>query len=59
MSKVEKIPNVCTICGSELWHTNAIDECGLYAVFCKNLKCRWAEVYDFNEKKGNTVGNKV
>ena len=39
------IPQKCPKCGSKLWHTNAVDACGIYMVGCVNRKCRWCEMY--------------
>ena len=50
MSAQEEIATVCPKCGSNLWFTNAVDACGLYWVGCRNLRCRWCEVYEIGEK---------
>ena len=39
------IPKKCPKCSSELMRTDALRTCGLYWVGCKNLRCRWSEVY--------------
>ena len=39
------IPKYCPICGKKLSYTNALQTCGIYFVWCSNLKCRWSEEY--------------
>lgn len=40
-----EIPSKCPKCGSPLWKTNALQACGMFWVGCKNLACRWCEIY--------------
>jgi hypothetical protein len=46
----ENISQNCPKCDRKLNHTNAIDNCDLYIVYCMNLKCRWTEVYQLERK---------
>ena len=40
------IPKHCPICGKKLSYTNALQTCGIYFVYCMNLKCRWCDIYE-------------
>ena len=43
------IPNICPRCESKLHYVNALDECGLYMVFCTNPKCRFCKNWKLEE----------
>ena len=45
--KINNIPKLCPRCGSKrLWIINAANLCGVYQVYCLNLKCRWMKEYE-------------
>lgn len=41
----DEILQKCPDCGRNLCHTNALDLCGLYMVWCVFYGCRWCEIY--------------
>lgn len=48
------VPSKCPKCGSALWKVNALQT--FYPVIqvgCKNLRCRWSEIY--GEKEGPDI----
>jgi len=44
-NKYTNVPLVCPKCGAKLKHTDALQECNWYLVFCPNYRCRWSEIY--------------
>ena len=41
----DKVATECEKCGGRVWIVNAVEECGLYMVGCRDTRCRWCEVY--------------
>jgi hypothetical protein len=40
------VPKVCPKCRGKLWKTDALGLCNILWVGCRNLKCRWSEIYE-------------
>lgn len=40
------LPKKCPKCGKKLSKTDSSRLCGIIFVFCTNLRCRWAEIYE-------------
>ena len=39
------IPSICPKCGKKLNHTNSLQYCGQYFIWCPNSRCRYCELY--------------
>jgi hypothetical protein len=45
ITEKNNIPKVCPKCNGKLSKTDASRECSIIFVWCKNLSCRWCEIY--------------
>ena len=45
IKQAKNYKTICPKCGKKLNHTNSLQYCGQYFIWCPNSRCRYCELY--------------